>query len=115
MITVIPNHILRLNQGALAAGRQADWVLLALDRPNLVPTRLDNLTENLIWAADGGEVDTVVARGRVLKQGGKVQPFLDGTKAEEVMAAVQTLSERFAAHMETAPALQGTGVHGRSE
>jgi 5-methylthioadenosine/S-adenosylhomocysteine deaminase len=115
MITVIPNRILRLDQGELAPGRQADWVLLALDRPNLVPTRLDNLTENLIWAADGGEVDTVVARGRVLKQGGQVLPFLDGTTAEEVMAAVQTLSERFAAHMETAPALQGTGVHGRSE
>jgi len=115
MITVVPNRILRLDQGELAPGRQADWVLLALDRPNLVPTRLDNLAENLIWAADGGEVDTVVARGRVLKQGGRVLPFLDGTTAEEVMAAVQTLSERFAAHMETAPALKGTGAHGRTE
>ena len=87
------------------------WVLLDLARPNLVPTRLDNLTENLIWAADGSEIDTVVARGRVLKQGGLVQPFADGTTPQQVMEAVQRLSERFAAHLETAPELSGTGAH----
>ena len=45
-----------------------------------MPTRLDNLMENLIWAADGSEVDTVVARGRLLKQDGRVLPFADGTQ-----------------------------------
>ncbi len=111
MITVVPNGILRLNQGELAPGRQADFVLLSLDRPNLVPTRLDNLTENLIWAADGSEIDTVVASGRVVKSEGRVLPFIDGTSAEDVMAAVQELSERFAHYMKTAPALTGTGAH----
>jgi len=111
MITVVPNRILRGNRGELAPGRQADFVLLSLDRPNLVPTRLDNLTENLIWAADGGEIDTVVAGGRVVKQDGRVLPFQDGTTAEDVMAAVQELSERFALYMKTAPALSGTGAH----
>ncbi len=76
-----------------------------------MPTRLDNLTENLIWAADGGEIDTVVAGGRVVKQDGRVLPFQDGTTAEDVMAAVQELSERFALYMKTAPALSGTGAH----
>ena len=80
MITVAPNRILRLNQGELAPGRQADWILVDLARPNLVPTRLDNVTENLLWAADGSEVDTVVASGRLLKLDGAVLPFLDGTR-----------------------------------
>ncbi len=111
MITVVPARILGLDLGELAPGKQADWVLLDLARPNLVPTRLDNLTENLIWAADGSEIDTVVARGRVLKQGGQVQPFADGTTPQQVMDAVQRLSERFAEHMETAPELSGTGAH----
>jgi hypothetical protein len=67
--------------------------------------------ENLIWAADGSEVDTVVARGRVLKQGGEILPFGDGSTPEEILAAVQTLSEEFAEHREGAPELKGTGAH----
>jgi len=111
MITVAPSGILRLNQGELAPGRQADWVLLDLARPNLVPTRLDNLTENLLWAADGSEVDTVVACGRLVKHDGAVLPFLDGTRPEAVLAQVQALSEWFIDYQRSAPELRGTGAH----
>jgi 5-methylthioadenosine/S-adenosylhomocysteine deaminase len=111
MITVVPAGILSLNQGELAPGRQADWVLLSLDRPNMVPTRLDNLTENLIWAADGSEVDTVVAGGRVLKEGGCILPFRDGSTPEKIMALVQALGERFAEYRASAAELKGTGAH----
>jgi len=111
MITVIPNRILGFDQGELAPGRQADWILLDLARPNLVPTRLDNLTENLLWAADGSEVDTVVASGRLLKLDGQILPFQDGSRAEDIMARVQALSEAFAAHRTTTPELKGTGAH----
>lgn len=111
MITSVPARILRLNQGELLPGKQADWVLLDLSKPNVVPTRVDNLMENIIWAADGSEVDTVVARGRVLKQGGKVRTFMDGTEPQEVMDAVQILSERFAEYMKTAEEIRGTGAH----
>ena len=111
MITSVPASILRVNQGELAPGRQADWIVLGLDRPNLVPTRLDNVMENLIWAADGSEVDWVVARGRVLKARGVVQPFLDGSTPRSIMHAVQRLSEAFARYRRTAPEMSGTGAH----
>jgi 5-methylthioadenosine/S-adenosylhomocysteine deaminase len=111
MITSVPAKILRQNQGELAPGRQADWILLDLSRPNLTPTRLDNLMENLIWAADGSEIDTVVARGRVLKEHGKIRPFADGKTPDEIMAAAQKLSELFAEYRKTAPELKGTGAH----
>lgn len=111
MITSAPARILRLPQGELAVGKQADWVLIDLSKPNLVPTRLDNLTENLIWAADGSEIDTVVARGRVLKEHGRIATFLDGTEPSDVMKSVQLLSERFAEYMETAQEIRGTGAH----
>ena len=112
MITVAPSAILRMNRGELAEGRAADWVLVDLARPNLVPTRLDNLTENLLWAADGSEIDTVVAAGRVVKRDGVVQPFLDGTRPEAVMAQVQALSEWFVDHLASAAEVRGTGAHG---
>lgn len=111
MITVVPNRILEMNQGELAPGRQADWVVVDLSLPNLVPTRLDNLVENLIWAANGDELHTVVARGRVAKEHHRLQPFLDGTTPAEITAAVQELSERFATWRRTARELRGTGAH----
>jgi 5-methylthioadenosine/S-adenosylhomocysteine deaminase len=111
MITSVPARILRQNQGELAPGRRADWILLSLERPNLVPTRLDNLLENIIWAADGSEIDMVVSRGRILKAGGRVMPFRDGTTPEEIMAAAQRLSELFAEYRSTAPEIRGTGAN----
>jgi 5-methylthioadenosine/S-adenosylhomocysteine deaminase len=111
MITSVPARMLRQDQGELAPGWRADWILLGLDRPNLTPTRLDNLMENLIWAADGSEVETVVARGRLLKKDGRVLPFADGTGPEAIKAAAQRLSELFAEYRRTAPELRGTGAH----
>jgi len=111
MITSVPASFLRLDQGELAPGKYADWVLLGLGRPNMVPTRLDNVMENVIWAADGSEVDTVVARGRVLKAKGELLPLADGTTARQVLDKIQELSERFAAYLRTAEELTGTGAH----
>ena len=111
MITSVPARMLRQDQGELAPGRLADWILVTLERPNLTPTRLDNVMENLIWAADGSEVDTVVSRGRVLKQDGRVLPFADGTSPAAIMAAAQRLSEMFTEYRRTAPELRGTGAH----
>lgn len=111
MITVVPSEILRMNQGELTAGRQSDFVLLDLDKPNMTPTRVDNVMENIIWAADGSEIRTVVARGRILKDEGKIKPFIDGTTAEDIMAKVQKLSELYAEHRKTAPEISGTGAH----
>jgi 5-methylthioadenosine/S-adenosylhomocysteine deaminase len=111
MITSVPARMLRQDQGELAPGRRADWILIALDRPNLTPTRLDNVMENLIWATDGSEVDTVVARGRVLKQDGRVLPSADGSAPVRIMADAQRLSELFVEYRRTAPELRGTGAH----
>ena len=111
MITRVPADILRLDQGRLAPGKAADFILVDLFRPNLVPSRLDNVVENLIWAADGSEIDTVVARGVVRKEAGRVLDFFDGTTVDSILDSVQRLSERFAEHRETAPELSGTGAH----
>ncbi|MBK8792113.1 MAG: amidohydrolase family protein [Holophaga sp.] len=111
MITAIPANILGLNQGELVPGRQADFILMDLQRPNLVPTRLDNVIENLIWATDGSEVDSVVASGRLLKHDGRILPFIDGTDPQVVMTQVQRLSEWYQDYRAVAPEVRGTGAH----
>ncbi|PIE91296.1 MAG: hypothetical protein CR997_01585 [Acidobacteria bacterium] len=111
MITRIPSNMLGLNQGELAEGRDADWILIDLNRPNMVPTREDNVMENLIWASDGSEIHTVVSKGKVLKRAGKVQSFSDGSTPREIMNKVQMLSERFTAYRGQAEELSGTGAH----
>jgi len=111
MITSVPANILKQNQGELKPGKQADLVVLSLNNPNMTPTRIDNVMENIIWAADGSEIDTVVARGRILKEAGVVQDFIDGTTPSKIMSDVQKLSELYAEHRKTAPEMKGTGVH----
>ncbi|MBB6479322.1 amidohydrolase family protein [Spirochaeta isovalerica] len=111
MITVTPSSILRKNQGELSPGKQADFVLLDLNQPNMIPTRLDNVMENIIWAANGSEISTVVASGRILKEDYRIRDFIDGTKPDEIMAKVQHMSELYAEYRKTMKPISGTGAH----
>jgi len=106
-ITVEPAEFLRLNTGSLEKGKDADMVLIDLTRPNMIPSRLDNIVENLIWASDGSEVKTVVANGKVLKLDYKFT-LLD---FETIVKEVQLLSEMLTDHMVAAKKITGTGAH----
>ena len=105
-ITVEPAEFLRLNSGSLEKDKDADIVLIDLTRPNLIPTRLDNIVENLIWASDGSEVKTVIANGKVLKLDYKFT-LLD---FETIIKEVQLLSEMLVDYMKTARKISGTGA-----
>ena len=50
--------------GILAPGKQADIVMINIDQPHLAP-KLD-LISNLVYAASGSDVDTVMVAGRLL-------------------------------------------------
>lgn len=114
MITAIPAQILRLKKGELSVGRDADFILLNLNKPNLTPTRIENVMENIIWASDGSEIDTVVANGRILKENGEIKAFPDGTRPDTIMAKVQKLSELFAEYARKAPKISETGANSGS-
>jgi cytosine/adenosine deaminase-related metal-dependent hydrolase len=81
-------------------------VLIDLTRPNLIPSRLDNIVENLIWASDGSEVKTVVANGKVLKLDYRFT-LLD---FDTITSDVQLLSEMLTDYMKTAEKITGTGA-----
>lgn len=55
--------------GSITPGKQADIILLDVDRPNLSPL---NSLSAAITLADNENVDTVLIAGRVVKQGGRI-------------------------------------------
>jgi len=56
--------------GSLEVGKKADFVVLNLDRPGLVPS--PNPVSTLVYAAMGSDVETVVVDGRVVVEGGRL-------------------------------------------
>jgi len=75
-----------LGAGApLAVGAAADFLLLSPGAPEL---GVGDLTSNLVYAAAGSAVDTVVAGGRVLMRGGEL-PGMD-----EILARARERADR---------------------
>ncbi|MDP8235905.1 MAG: amidohydrolase family protein [Candidatus Erginobacter occultus] len=106
MVTVVPAKMLKLNTGSLAEGKDADLILVDLGRPNLTPTRVDNVVENLIWASDGSEVRWVIANGEVLKDDYR---FLTLDEAK-IKRDVQKLSELLIEYRSSREEIKATGV-----
>jgi len=107
IITIEPSQMLRMNCGSLEEGKDADVILLDLSRPNLTPTRIDNVIDNIIWAADGSEVATVISNGKILKENYKFKTL----NAEKIKQDVQLLSELLIEYRKTAKEIRGTGAH----
>ncbi|MCW8140717.1 MAG: amidohydrolase family protein [Planctomycetota bacterium] len=107
MITVDAANILGVNAGSLEPGKAADLVLIDLRRPNMIPTKVTNVVENLIWASDGSEARWVVAGGRVVKDDHR----LTSLDAERIGRQVQWLSERLDDYKARTGALKGTGAN----
>jgi cytosine/adenosine deaminase-related metal-dependent hydrolase len=73
--------------GSLEAGKLADVVLVDLDRPHTTPVH--DIVSNLVFAANGSNVDTVLVGGRVVVREGRVtgvdqQSILDQARAAAV-------------------------------
>jgi 5-methylthioadenosine/S-adenosylhomocysteine deaminase len=60
-----------LESGCIEAGRWADIALVDLNTPPLAPNF--HLASDLIYAANGASIDTVICDGRILMQGRRVQ------------------------------------------
>lgn len=109
MITIEPAQVLRFNNGSLEEGKDADVVILDVTRPNMIPTRLDNVIENVIWAADGSEAQYVIANGKILKDNHKII----GVDAQKILDEVQELSEMFAEYAAKTEVVLETGAQGK--
>ncbi len=106
-ITVIPAEIIsQFNVGSLEEGKAADIVILDLAQPNLTPTRIDNVVENLIWAANGNEVKYVISNGELVINDYKFTHI----NIDTLLTQIQELSELFYEFKERIVAQKATGV-----
>jgi 5-methylthioadenosine/S-adenosylhomocysteine deaminase len=72
--------------GALSPGLQADLVVFDLDQPHLTP--LYDPYSHLVYAAGGGDIQTVVVRGRLVVQDRELLSF----DLEETLARARELA-----------------------
>ncbi|KAL0239120.1 hypothetical protein PCE1_004811 [Barthelona sp. PCE] len=107
MITRAPADFYNFNAGTLEAGRDGDFVLIDLTRPNLTPTLIDTVMENLVWCSDGSEVKHVVANGIVLKEDFEFKTLNEKKIKEDVLELTRYLH----AYKRTAAEIRGTGAH----
>jgi 5-methylthioadenosine/S-adenosylhomocysteine deaminase len=78
MITVQGARAFGLESGVIEAGMWADIALVDLNNPQLIPHF--HLASDLIYAANGSCIDTLICDGRILMQGHRVEG------EEEIMA-----------------------------
>ncbi|ADY00416.1 amidohydrolase [Vulcanisaeta moutnovskia 768-28] len=64
--TVNGYRLLGPRGGCLGNGCVADLVLLDLGSPRLQPIRDDNILSNIVYSADGSDVDIVIVNGRII-------------------------------------------------
>ena len=81
--------------GSLEEGKRADVILVNLNEPNLLPVLdqpIRTIVPNLVYAATGREVHTVIVDGRVLVRDGRVLTM----DAAGIMAEAQAQAEEVA-------------------
>ena len=82
--------------------------MVELSKPNMTPTRLETVVENLIWASAGNEIASVVANGQILIDN---YSYLKVEKGE-ILQDIQKLADLFEAYKNKAVATKATGAHG---
>ena len=86
--------------GSLEAGKQADLILVDLGVPNLSPvldTPVRNIVPNLVYAASGHEVRTVMIAGQVLMRDRQVLSLDEDTILVEAQMQAGAVARRVAA------------------
>jgi len=78
--------------GSLQVGKQADVILVDLQQPHTMP--IHDPIANLVYAAHGGNVDTVMVAGKVLMRGREVLVADEAAILEEAQARGAALLER---------------------
>jgi len=86
--------------GSLEAGKQADLILVDLTAPNISPVMeapVRNIAPNLVYAASGHEVKTVLVAGRVLMRDRQTLTVDEAAVRAEAQAQAEALAHRVAA------------------
>ena len=86
--------------GSLEVGKEADLILVDLNAPNLSPTLrnpIRNLVPNLVYAASGHEVKSVMVAGKLLVQDYQLLTLDESAILADAQAQAHQLEQRVAA------------------
>ncbi|MDH3754295.1 MAG: amidohydrolase [Acidimicrobiia bacterium] len=78
--------------GSIEAGKKADFITIDTDAPHLQPVW--NPVATVVFAAQGGDVDTVVIDGRIVMQGRKVLTMDEAAILDDVRGRFHAVAER---------------------
>ncbi|CAB1061793.1 S-adenosylhomocysteine deaminase (EC; Methylthioadenosine deaminase (EC [Olavius sp. associated proteobacterium Delta 1] len=85
--------------GSLAAGKQADFILVDLTRPSLAPVYTEpmrNIVPNLVYSGRGDEVSLAAVDGRVIYEDGQLVHLDESAVVSAVQEAADRLGPRAA-------------------
>ena len=85
--------------GSLEPGKLADLIVVDQRNPHLVPVR--NPVSNLVYAANGSDVDTVIIDGKIVMQGRKVKTIDETEIVEQAQEVGLEVDKRLG--LETGP------------
>ena len=78
--------------GSLEVGKRADLIVLRTDAPHWTP--MTNVLSNLVYAASGADVDTVIIDGRVVMEGRRMTTMDERAVIEEASGRAAALFAR---------------------
>ena len=78
--------------GSLEAGKRADFIVIDMDKPHLIPA-FDPVS-TVVYAAHGSDVDTVVIDGQIIMQGRKMLTLDEEAIKEEARRRAPEVAAR---------------------
>jgi len=78
--------------GSIEAGKQADFIVIDMDKPHLIPAW--DPVSTIVYAAHGSDVDTVVIDGKVVMQGRKVLTLDEEAIKGDIRQRYKAVAER---------------------
>jgi cytosine/adenosine deaminase-related metal-dependent hydrolase len=78
--------------GSVEVGKRADLIVLRTDAPHWTP--MTNVLSNLVYAASGADVDTVIIDGRVVMEGRRMTTMDERAVIEEASGRAAALFAR---------------------
>ena len=99
MATINGAKALNLDVGSIEVGKKADLILVDTNTPNMTPSSAI-IASNLVYSANGSNVDTTICNGQVLMENKKVLTIDEEDVLAKATAAISEMKELRAADVE---------------
>ena len=92
MATYNGANALGIDAGSIEVDKKADLILVDTNAPNMTPMS-NAISSNLVYSANGSNVDTTICNGKVLMEGRKLLTVDEGHILSEAKRAIAEMKE----------------------